>query len=88
MLNSGDFEALLYNKDVFKAAGLDPAKPPRTIQDVEADNTKLFKMQGGHIVQAGLFPDRVGVQTWGLQFGGDFVDRAHHKITANDPHIV
>ena len=88
LLNSGDFEALLYNKDVFKAAGLDPAKPPRTIQDVEADNTKLFKMQGGHIVQAGLFPDRVGVQTWGLQFGGDFVDRAHHKITANDPHIV
>jgi ABC-type glycerol-3-phosphate transport system substrate-binding protein len=88
LLNSGNFEAILYNKDLFKAAGLDPSHGPRTIQELEADNAKLFKFQNGTIVQAGLFPDTIGLPTWGLQFGGQWVDRAHHKITANDPHNV
>ena len=94
LLNSGDFQAILWNKDLFKAAGLDPNRPPRTIQDVERYNARLFKFKNGRIVQAGLFTDfgaaaaAGAIQTWGLQFGGQFVDRKHHKITANDPHIV
>jgi sn-glycerol 3-phosphate transport system substrate-binding protein len=32
---------LYYNKDMFTAAGLDPAKPPATWQDVEADCDKI-----------------------------------------------
>jgi sn-glycerol 3-phosphate transport system substrate-binding protein len=32
---------LYYNKDMFKAAGLDPNTPPRTFDDVVADATKL-----------------------------------------------
>lgn len=94
LLHSFDFMALLWNKDLFKAAGL-PNHAPRTIQELAADNAKLFKIQNGRIVRAGFFPDTVGVfdqgqalLTWGLQFGGQFVDRVHHKITANDPHIV
>jgi multiple sugar transport system substrate-binding protein len=91
LLNSGNFLALLWNKDMFKAAGL-PNHAPRTIQELEAYNARLFKFKNGRIVQAGLFTDfppaNLPLQTWGLQFGGQFVDRAHHKITANDPHIV
>ncbi len=34
---------LYYNKDAFKAAGLDPAKPPRTWDDVSAAAEKLTK---------------------------------------------
>jgi len=32
---------LYYNKDMFTAAGLDPAKPPATWQDLEADCAKI-----------------------------------------------
>ncbi len=38
---------LYYNKDMFKAAGLDPEKPPRTFAEFEEAATKLTKKDGG-----------------------------------------
>jgi sn-glycerol 3-phosphate transport system substrate-binding protein len=38
---------LYYNKDMFKAAGLDPEKPPRTFAEFEEIATKLTKKDGG-----------------------------------------
>src|SRR5205807_1243468 len=84
-----DDDALGWNKDAFKAAGLNPDQPPKTIADIDAMNAKLFKFDTrGNIVRAGLFTDKLGFQYWGLAFGGSFYDVAHHKITANDAHIV
>ena len=37
---------LYYNKDMFKAAGLDPEKPPRTWAEVEDAAKKLTKKDG------------------------------------------
>jgi sn-glycerol 3-phosphate transport system substrate-binding protein len=37
---------LYYNKDMFKAAGLDPEKPPRTWAEVEEAAKKLTKKEG------------------------------------------
>lgn len=34
---------LYYNKDAFKAAGLDPNKPPTTLEEIRADSEKLTK---------------------------------------------
>lgn len=45
---------LYYNKDAFKAAGLDPEKPPRTFDEVEAAAKKLtVKDASGNVTQYG-----------------------------------
>ncbi len=51
---------LYYNKDMFKAAGLDPAKPPATWQDVEADCAKLMA--------ANVAPNCISAQIYGWFF--------------------
>ena len=38
---------LVYNRELFKRAGLDPAKPPRTWAEVRAAATKLTALGGG-----------------------------------------
>jgi sn-glycerol 3-phosphate transport system substrate-binding protein len=46
---------LYYNKDAFKAAGLDPNKPPRTFDEVEQDAKKLtVKDSSGKVTQYGV----------------------------------
>jgi sn-glycerol 3-phosphate transport system substrate-binding protein len=45
---------LYYNKDAFKAAGLDPAKPPRTWDDVSAAAQALTKKDASGKAQPGL----------------------------------
>jgi multiple sugar transport system substrate-binding protein len=47
--------ALVYNKDMFKDAGLDPENPPRTIADFNAAQKALTKKDAqGNITQTGL----------------------------------
>lgn len=38
-----------YNKDMFKAAGLDPEKPPQTWEDVAADSKAITQHFGGDV---------------------------------------
>jgi sn-glycerol 3-phosphate transport system substrate-binding protein len=45
---------LYYNKDAFKAAGLDPNKPPTTFEEVTEYAKKLVKKQGNETVQYGF----------------------------------
>ncbi len=46
---------LYYNKDAFKAAGLDPNKPPRTFDEVEQYALKLTKKDAsGQVTQYGV----------------------------------
>jgi multiple sugar transport system substrate-binding protein len=52
-----DMSMLYYNADMFKAAGLDPSKPPTTIDDLIADTEKLTVVQNGTIKQIGWLPD-------------------------------
>ncbi len=47
--------ALIYNKDLFKEAGLDPNKPPKTLDELVQYAKKLTKYdRQGNIIQAGL----------------------------------
>lgn len=39
-----DVSILLYNKGLFKAAGLDPEKPPTTLAELQADATKIHAL--------------------------------------------
>jgi multiple sugar transport system substrate-binding protein len=79
--------ALHWNKDMFKAAGLDPERPPKTIQEMEEYGTKLTKRdENGRLVQMGFLPPEPGWWNWawGYWFGGKLNDGID-KITADDP---
>ena len=55
---------LFYNKIPFREVGLDPEKPPLTLDDVQAYSQKLFKVDGsGNVVRSGISLD---IQAWYL----------------------
>src|SRR5690606_12625684 len=45
---------LLYNKDAFKEAGLDPENPPKTFSEIKAAAEKLTKKNGDNTEQYGF----------------------------------
>lgn len=47
---------LFYNKDLMKAAGLDPNRPPKTIARLDADQAKEWKIDNSHVEQEGFYP--------------------------------
>jgi sn-glycerol 3-phosphate transport system substrate-binding protein len=52
---------LFYNKVPFREVGLDPDKPPITIDDVRADSEKLYKVDSaGNVVRSGIALDLEG----------------------------
>lgn len=82
-----------WNKDIFKEAGLDPEKPPQTIEEVDQYNEKLAVVEGNRIERLGIIPWLVygsanSMFTWGWVFGGEFYDYEAKKVTANNPNVV
>ena len=59
--------ALHWNKALFREAGLDPERPPRTLAELDAMAEKLTKYdEDGHIVQLGFTPSEPGWWPWGV----------------------
>jgi multiple sugar transport system substrate-binding protein len=88
---TNDVRGLLYNKTLFRNAGLDPEKPPATLSDTKDIGDKLTKSQGDAYSQVGFIPwygQGVWLWGWGWVFGGDFWDPNSQKVTANDPKNV
>jgi ABC-type glycerol-3-phosphate transport system substrate-binding protein len=82
--------ALHWNKEMFKEAGLDPERPPRTIEELNEYNEKLTKRDAnGKIVQMGFLPIEPGWWNWawGYFFDGKLNDGLE-KLTANDPRNI
>jgi multiple sugar transport system substrate-binding protein len=87
---AGDY-CLLFNKQHLKEAGLDPAKGPRTIEELDAFAEKLTqKRAGAGIDRMGFLPNTDENQFWlfGTVFGGKFYDTPSQKVTADDPNLV
>lgn len=87
---AGDY-CLLFNKQHFKEAGLDPENGPKTIQELDAFAEKLTqKRTAGGIDRMGFLPNTDENQFWlfGTVFGGKFYDPASGKVTADDPNLL
>jgi len=81
---------LIWNKKLFRDAGLDPDKPPRSIAELERFNQKLVKWRpDGRIQSIGHLPEEPGWYSnfWGYWFGGRLWD-GKDRITANSPENV
>ncbi|MGN7165554.1 ABC transporter substrate-binding protein [Paenibacillus cellulositrophicus] len=75
--------AMYYNKDILKEEGFDPEKPPTTIQELDAMQDKLWKLdKRGFIQRVGYMPS--GLTQWSTAFGGKWADE-DGKPTATDP---
>lgn len=57
-----DTRVLFYNKAVFKEAGLDPEKPPKTWAELEEYAKKIDKINNGKIERLGYHPRLAGGQ--------------------------
>ncbi len=81
--------ALYWNKALFRAAGLDPERPPRTLSELDDMARHLTRFDAeGNIVQMGFLPWEPDWYVWGLGpwFGGQLFDG--RRVTANDPRNV
>ena len=82
--------ALFYNKKLFTEAGLDPANPPKTLDEFVAAAEKITKRDGnGNLVVAGSTLDMAGQdhQWWRevlvRQFGGEPYTDGDRKVAYN-----
>ena len=80
-----------WNTDAFTEAGLDPTKPPTTLDELWDDAAKLTKRNAdGSLARAGFIPDYPGknlTETAEL-FGCKYYDAAAKKLTVNSPECV
>jgi len=79
---------LLYiNRDVFRAAGLDPNKPPRTWEEVY-EAAKAVKKLGPDYYGYRLGDDDWILESYAWQFGGDIVSEDGMKVLLDSPGTI
>jgi len=86
-----DMYALFWNKDMFEAAGLDPEKPPATMEELAEFADKLTIVGAdGTVEQVGFLPD----QGWDhsdlyvRMFGGFWYSEDGTQLTANSQPMI
>ncbi len=86
-----DSYCLLWNKAAFRKAGLDPERPPRTLQELTDYAAKLtIRGETGEIEQMGFLPWLPWDLThmWGALFGGEWFNYATGRAEiAQDEHL-
>ena len=86
-----DTYCLLWNKNAFRKAGLDPERPPRTMAELEAYAEKLTIRDDTGLRQIGFLPWLPWDLTtmWGFLFGGRWYNEETGLIDcADDPNII
>jgi multiple sugar transport system substrate-binding protein len=78
---------IAYNKDIFRASGLNPERPPRNTAEMdEAAKATTVYNPDGTFKRYGFRPG--SLTFWAYVFGGKWYDPQTGKITANDPRNV
>jgi multiple sugar transport system substrate-binding protein len=86
-----DLYALFWNKDLFEAAGLDPDKPPATMEELVTYADKLTKVgPDGTIEQIGFIPDQAWSHSdlYARLFGGFWYNDDGSQLTVNSQPMV
>lgn len=86
-----DDRVLYYNRRVFKDAGLDPNKPPRTWEELKDYAKKLTKLnEKGSFERIGFIPNygNSWLYLYSWQNGGDFMSPDGRTCTLNNPNSV
>jgi multiple sugar transport system substrate-binding protein len=88
---SCDVPALFWNKELFAAAGLDPERPPQTMEElVEYADRLTVRDAEGELIQVGFVPDLGPSQTalYARLLGGGWIDDEGTALTANSAPMV
>ncbi len=88
-----DVRILYYNRALFRQAGLDPNRPPRTWKELQACSDAIKKRREGssRLERVGYLPiyGNVGsLYLYGWQKGGEFMSPDGRRATLNDPNNV
>lgn len=86
-----DIYALFWNKDLFKAAGLDPEKPPATLEELVEMSDLLTQYDAdGNITQLGFVPDFSWshIDLYVRQFGGFWYNEEGTEVTLNSQPVI
>ncbi|MBI2940092.1 MAG: extracellular solute-binding protein [Chloroflexi bacterium] len=85
----------VWNKAMFREAGLDPEKGPDTIEDVDvADEVLTKKDAEGRVTKIGIIRWRYystpgnSATSWGYGFGAKFADLDKEVVLADEPAMV
>jgi ABC-type glycerol-3-phosphate transport system substrate-binding protein len=81
--------AMHWNKTAFREAGLDPERPPRTVEELREFSRKLTKRdpRTGALTQVGFLPQDPGWWPWSFPrwFGGELISEDDRITVALDP---
>lgn len=87
-----DSTCLLWNKHLFRRAGLDPDQPPRNTKELQDFAAKLtVRDANGYVEQIGFLPWLPWDVThlWGCMFGGNWYNpETRRMVCGNDPGII
>ena len=86
-----DAYALFWNKRLFEAAGLDPERPPRTMEELAAyADTLTVRDESGEITQIGFLPDfpRSNTDLYLRMFGGAWYGDGADALAVDAPPAV
>ncbi len=86
-----DIYALFWNKDLFEAAGLDPERPPQTMEElVEYADRLTIRNPDGTLAQIGFIPDfswsHLDLYSW--MFGGFWYNEEGTELRLNSQPMI
>ncbi|MEM9082024.1 MAG: ABC transporter substrate-binding protein [Planctomycetota bacterium] len=83
--------AMFYNRSILRDAGLDPERPPRTIEELDDMSERLTIREGdGRLRRVGFMQSHPGwwLWQWGYHFGGNLLDQEANEVLADSAENV